>query len=51
MLTSVISDSLRPYELYLVHEVLLPMGILKARILEWIAMTSLCKFKVYSIII
>ena len=37
---SVMSNSLQPHELYLAHQALLSMGILQARILEWVAMPS-----------
>jgi len=38
--TSVVSDSVRPYGLTVVPQAPLPMWILQARILEWIAMPS-----------
>jgi len=35
---SVVSDSLRPHELYVAHQAPLSMGILQARVLEWVTM-------------
>ena len=37
---SVMSDCLRPHGLYVTHQAPLSMGILQARILEWVAMSS-----------
>ena len=40
---SVVSNSLQPHGLYVAHQAPLSLGILQARILEWVSMPSSCR--------